>query len=133
MPEIAWPSKRIPEIEAVMVMSISGWLALAGAGLCAAVASVLLKNAASLGLSILSVRVLALDVGALAVYGVGFFLYGYSLRFFQVGAAYVCMVAIAAVLFFLYSLVHGEPIHAREWIGAGVVVLGVFLIAGVRR
>jgi multidrug transporter EmrE-like cation transporter len=111
------------------IMSISGWLALMCAGICAAVASILLKAAASSGLPLLSMRVMVLDSGALAAYGMGILLYAYCLRYFQVGVAYVCMVAVAAILLFSYSIVRGEPPRPRELVGAAAVLLGVFLIA----
>lgn len=108
------------------------WLSLFGAGLCAAAASVLLKNAATPGLSLWSVRALAFAVGAVAVYGVGFVLYGCSLRYLPVGIAYVCMVAVAAVLLFGYMFVRGQPVHVREWLGAVVVIVGVYLVVGAQ-
>lgn len=107
-----------------------GWLALAGAGVCAAGASVLLKAATSLDLPLLSTRVLMFDVAALAAYGIGFLLYAYCLKFFQVGPAYVSMVAIAALLLFAYSALRGETPHVRELVGAIVILIGVFLIVG---
>jgi len=110
----------------------SGWFALAGAGVCAAIASILLKAAASLNLPILSIRVVTLDVAALAAYGIGFLLYAYCLKYFQVGVAYVCMVAVAALLLFAYSAVRGEPPRPRELLGALAILLGVFLIAAKR-
>lgn len=113
-------------------LKILQWLSLFGAGLCAAAASVLLKNAASPGMPPCSVRVLALAIAAVAVYGAGFLLYGYSLRHLPVGVAYVCMVAVATVLLFAYMFVHGQPVHAREWVGAAAVIAGVYLIVGVR-
>lgn len=108
------------------------WLTLAASGLCAAVASALLKRATSLGLPILSTRVMLVAAAAIAVYGVGFVLYGYSLRFLPVGVAYVCMVAIAALLLFVYSFANGDTVHVHQWIGAAVVMVGVYLIAGAR-
>lgn len=111
-------------------LHLIAWLALALAGACAAVASVLLKNAASLHVTLLDIRALALNAGAIVVYGVGFVLYGYTLRSIQVGTAYICMVAIAATLLFTYSFYQGEAIHARQWIGAVIIVLGVYLVAG---
>lgn len=110
-------------------MNTQSWLALAGAGACAAVASILLKSASSLGLPTLSPRVMVLDVAAIAVYGIGFLLYAYSLRFFHVGPAYVCMVAVASVLLFLYSALSGEHLYPREVLGALVILVGVSLVA----
>ncbi len=109
-------------------MNLPSYLALFCAGLCGALASILLKMTASLALPLLSPRVVALWAAALAAYGVSFLLYGYSLRMFNVSTAYVSMVAVAVLALLVYSSLRGESIGMHEIIGAAAVLFGVFLI-----
>ncbi|MEO6967149.1 MAG: hypothetical protein ABI132_01650 [Rhodanobacteraceae bacterium] len=109
-------------------MNVMGYLALAGAGLCSAAASLLLKAAAISGTWPLPMRDLALSAGAIVVYGFGFLFYGVSLRTLPVGLAYASMVAICVIALFVYTASTGASPGLREWLGAAVIVLGVFLI-----
>lgn len=109
-------------------MNLSSYFALLCAGLCGALASILLKLAAAPALPLFSTRVVGLWAAALAAYGISFLLYGYSLRVFNVSTAYVSMVAVAVLALLVYSSLRGEPIGLREIIGALAVLFGVFLI-----
>lgn len=113
-------------------MNLVGWLALAFAGLCGAVASVLLKIAASDGLSLYSVKSLEFYAGALSAYGLSFVLYGFSLRFFRISVGYVSMVAIAVVALLVYSYVRGDAPSARQLAGVLVILGGIALVAGAQ-
>lgn len=109
-------------------MNVMGYFALAGAGLCSAAASLLLKAAAISGIWPMPVRDLALLAGAIVVYGFGFLFYGISLRTLPVGLAYASMVAICVIALFTYTASMGATLGVREWLGAVAIVVGVFLI-----
>lgn len=111
-------------------MNAGSLLALAGAALCSAAASVLLKAAAMSNLLSASTRNLAMLAGAIALYGLGFLCYGVALRSIPVGPAYASMVGICVLALFLYSAATGGTIGARDWVGAAVIVVGVILLAG---
>ena len=113
-------------------VNVIAWLALASAGLCGVVASVFLKIAASSGASLLSPKSLVLYACALTAYGLGFVLYGFSLRSFRVSVGYVGMVAVAVVALLVYSYVRGDVPSARQFVGVLVILGGIALVAGAQ-
>lgn len=108
-----------------MTVNAFGILALICAGLCGAAASIALKAAAS-GVPLARAGLMAAI--ALAFYGLSFLLYAYSLRFFNVALAYICMVAVAAVTLLAWSAARGEALGPRPLLGVAAILIGIILI-----
>lgn len=113
--------------EAEMATDAIGFLALICAGLCGAAASLALKAAAS-GLPLIRMGIMA--GVALAFYGASFLLYAYSLRYFNVALAYICMVAVAALTLLAWSAMRGDGLGLRSLLGVLAILIGIALISG---
>jgi small multidrug resistance pump len=109
-------------------MNFIAYLALAIAGACGAIASVLLTRVAGIPLIPLTSLGAGLRFAAVAVYGLGFLLYGYALRGVAVNVAYPIMVSASVILLFVYTTAGGHPASPRSILGAGLVLAGVALL-----
>jgi small multidrug resistance pump len=113
-------------------MNTPGYAALAAAGFCGALASVLLTRVANVPVIPLNYVGVGGRLIALSVYGLGFFLYGYALRSIGVSVAYPIMVAISVMTLMAYASAHGEAVSAKNIVGAVLVLAGVALLAQVK-
>jgi len=113
-------------------MNIPSYVALAAAGFCGALASVLLTRVANVPIIPFSYVGVGGRFVALFVYGVGFILYGYALKSIGVSIAYPVMVAISVVALLVYATVHGESMGMKNVVGAALVLAGVVLLVQVK-
>ncbi|RKT26198.1 Small Multidrug Resistance (SMR) protein [Paraburkholderia sp. RAU2J] len=108
------------------------------AGTLSAVASVLLRVAATMNIVQTSGGLLSLDTltsgpmlmraGAIGAYGAGFVLYALALRRVELSLAYPLMVGITIIELFGYGLFAGEAVTAKAAAGAALLAAGIYLI-----
>jgi small multidrug resistance pump len=105
------------------------WLLLVASGTCGAIASVLLKVAAPISDSISESLPGILTYGAaVVVYGLGFVMYAIALKRLPLTLAYPVMIATTMIEVWAWGLYSGEPLLLRGVLGAGLIVLGAWLI-----
>ncbi|MBZ6389243.1 MAG: hypothetical protein LBE90_01885 [Pantoea dispersa] len=65
---------------------------------------------------------------AIVLYGCGFVLYSFALKYASVSKAYPIMVAFAVLQLMALGAYFGEDINAKIFIGAFFILLGIFII-----
>ena len=117
-------------------MSVA-YLMLFLSGSCSALASVLLRVAARVGVPGAATMSSLVDIvstpnllrlGAIFAYGAGFVLYAVALKRVELNVAYPLMVGIAILEIFAYGLLGGETVSLRSVLGALLLMGGIVLI-----
>ena len=108
------------------------------AGTFSAVASILLRVAATMNTTLASGGLMSLGtltsgpmlmrVGAIGAYGGGFVLYAIALRRVELSVAYPLMVGITIIELFGYGLFAGEAVTVKAMAGAALLAAGIYLI-----
>ncbi|CAN7464956.1 ligand-binding protein SH3 [Caballeronia sp. LjRoot34] len=108
------------------------------AGTFSAVASILLRVAATMNTTLVSGGLVSLGTltsgpmlmraGAIGAYGGGFVLYAIALRRVELSVAYPLMVGITIIELFGYGLFAGEAVTVKAVAGAALLAAGIYLI-----
>ncbi|MBY4889240.1 EamA family transporter [Pantoea sp. DY-15] len=73
-------------------------------------------------------NILISKIPAIFLYGAGFILYSIALKYASVSKAYPIMVSFAVLQLIALGGYFGEELNAKIFIGAALIILGIFII-----